>query len=64
MLSQKKSEQRIYVVRFYKLGGDLLSRFRSTLGAGGLSSPVRHGKERSPAAIATLLTVLLQTLYD
>ena len=59
MASQRGTEQKKKRPSFYrralfcKLGGDLLSRFRSTIGAGGLSSPVRHGKVRNPAAIAT-----------
>ena len=35
-----------------QVGGDLLSRFRSTIGAGGLNFSVRNGKRWGPAAIA------------
>ena len=38
------------------MGGDvLLSRFRSTIGAGGLNVPVRDGKGWGPAAMVTVL---------
>ncbi len=37
-----------------KVGDDLLSRFRSTIGAGGLNFSVRNGKRWNPAAIVTL----------
>ena len=36
-------------------GGLLLSRFRSTIGAGGLNFSVRNGKRWDPAAITTLI---------
>ena len=37
------------------MGGDvLLSRFRSTIGAGGLNVPVRNGKGWGPAAMVTV----------
>ena len=39
---------------FKKVGDDLLSRFRSTIGAGGLNFSVRNGKRWSPTAIVTL----------
>ncbi len=37
-----------------KVGGDLLSRSHSTIGACGLNFSVRDGKRWNPAAIATL----------
>ena len=37
-------------------GGDLLSHFRSTIGADGLNFSVRNGKRWNPVAIATLMT--------
>ena len=36
-------------------GGLLLSRFRSTIGAGGLNFSVRNGKRWIPAAITTCM---------
>ena len=36
-----------------KVGGDLLSRFRSTIGATGLNFSVRDGKRWNPGAITT-----------
>ena len=39
---------------FIKKGGDLLSHFRSTIGADGLSFSVRYGIEAIPIAITTL----------
>ena len=38
----------------YKVGGDLLSRLRSTIGADGLNFSVRNGKRWNPVAITTL----------
>ena len=38
----------------YKVGGLLLSHFRSTIGAGGLNFSVRNGKRWNPAAITAL----------
>ena len=37
----------------FKIGNDLLSRFSSTISAGGLNFSVRYGKRWNPAAIAT-----------
>ena len=37
-----------------KVGGLLLSHFRSTIGAGGLNFSVRNGKRWTPAAITAL----------
>ena len=45
-----------------KGGGDLLSRLRSTIGAGGLNFSVRNGKRWNPAAIAAL--VFLHIISD
>ena len=45
----------------YKKGGDLLSRLRSTIGAGGLNFSVRNGKRWNTSAIATL-TLLVEHL--
>ena len=39
-----------------KVGDDLLSHFRSTIGAGRLNFSVRNGKRWNPAAIVTLRT--------
>ncbi len=38
---------------FHKKGGDLLSHFRSTIGAEGLNFSVRNGKRWNPLAITT-----------
>ena len=38
-----------------KVGGLLLSHFRSTIGAGGLNFSVRNGKRWNPAAITALI---------
>ncbi len=37
-------------------GGDLLSRFRSTIGAAGFNFSVRNGKRWSPRAVAALVS--------
>ncbi len=37
-----------------KRGGDLLSHFRSTIGAHGLNFSVRNGKRWNPVAITTI----------
>ena len=49
----KKAPQLPEGLRF-KVGDDLLSHFRSTIGAGGLNFSVRNGKRWSPTAIVTL----------
>ena len=40
---------------FHKKGGDLLSHFRSTIGAEGLNFSVRNGKRWNTLAITTYL---------
>ena len=50
---QKKTSDRL-VRGFEKSGDDLLSRFRSTIGADGLNFSVRNGKRWFPIAKVTL----------
>ena len=48
----KKRRRETNVSRLLEMGGDLLSRGRSTIGAGGLNFSVRNGKRWGPAAKA------------
>ena len=57
----QKSEARAAIARcpgFPSWGGDLLSRFRSTIGAAWLNFSVRDGKRWIPRAIAALILFL------
>ena len=49
---QKKRRRETNASRLLEMGGDLLSRGRSTIGAGGLNFSVRNGKRWGPAAKA------------
>ena len=50
---QKKNSGSIKNRSSGKIGNDLLSHFRSTIGAGRLNFSVRNGKRWNPAAIVT-----------
>ena len=57
MRTDKKRECGTFVPHSPEMGGDLLSRGRSTIGAGGLNFSVRNGKRWSPAAKAALMAL-------
>ena len=52
----QKSEARAAIARW---GGDLLSRFRSTIGAAWLNFSVRDGKRWIPRAVPALISFFL-----